>query len=112
MLQIFKYTFNGTPTIYFLMSSNNVFLKKSAITVILVLSSEGLPFNELVRRATSTSVTVSTRLKEFRSMGLIKLGLIDDKRVYKLTEKGRKTVPVLQKIKLLLARLDEIVSEN
>ena len=94
------------------MSSNNPFLKKSAMAIILALGSQGLPFNEIVRRTISTPATVSSRLKEFRIVGLIKVGLIDDKRVYELTEKGKRIVPLVQKIELLLAQLDDVVNEN
>ena len=94
------------------MSSNDILLKKSAIDIILALSSEGLSFNEIVRRTRSTPVTVSTRLKDFKNMGLIKVGLIDEKRVYELTERGRKIVPLVQKIELLFAQVNGILSEK
>lgn len=92
------------------MRSNNIFLKKSAIDIILALDSKGLPFNEIARRTRTTSVTVATRLKELKTLGLIEVGLIDEKRVYKLTEKGKKTVPLLQKIEFLLAQVEKIAS--
>lgn len=93
------------------MSNNNIFLKKAAIETILELSkSKGIQFNELVRRTQSTSITISNRLKELRRLNLVEIGLVGDKRVYRLTDKGKRVIPTVQKISMLLDELQQIVN--
>jgi len=92
------------------MPRNNVFLKKFMISIVLTLCSGGLSFNEINRKIKSTPATTSNRLRELRDKGLARLSLVDERRVYELTEKGRKLVPILERVEALLARAEDIVT--
>jgi len=87
--------------------------QKHIIPMLLILGEKDHSFNELQRDLAMSPSTLSRRLKDLRTRGVLESVIVDEGRIsskYKLTEKGRQVLEKAKEINSIYEQADAIVA--
>jgi|GEM_PF-1718860 DNA-binding HxlR family transcriptional regulator len=84
--------------------------RKHFAEILLLLNKAPMSFNELLKTLNAYPDTLTRRLKEMGSAGLISSTTKEGKLKYELTDNGKKAVKLLKDLQRILDELDEVVS--
>jgi DNA-binding HxlR family transcriptional regulator len=87
----------------------NYICRKHFVEILALLGESPMLFNELLRTLNAYPDTLTRRLKEMTTAGLITDITIEGKLKYELTGNGKKAVKLLKELQKILDELDKIV---
>jgi len=83
--------------------------RRHFVEILILLEDSPRSFNELLKILKAYPDTLTRRLKEMTSAGLITGVTVEGKLKYELTDNGKKAVKLLKEMQKILDELDKIV---
>jgi len=85
--------------------------KRHFVEILLLLNQSPKSFNELLKTLDAYPDTLNRRLKEMQSLKLITQVEIDGKIKYILTDKGKRLIPLVEKVLRLIREIEKLIEE-
>ncbi len=83
--------------------------RRHFVEILILLDDSPRSFNELLKVLNAYPDTLTRRLKEMSSAGLITGVTVEGKLKYELTDSGKRAVKLLKEVQKILNELDKIV---